>query len=114
MNGLTVMRTTRSPNSFRTRFFPPGKADDASASSVGIPRSQFWQMVRHTSPIPGCDSEDCSDSRPSNDSRTASCSSCGSSLSAILLDTNPSRSLRTSWPISETSDRHCPESSRST
>ena len=72
MNGLIVTRTTRSPSSRRSLRRRPGRAADARVSSVGMPRSQFSQMLRHRSPICGCDSEDCSDNRPSSDSRTAS------------------------------------------
>ncbi len=52
MNGLTVIRTTRSPNILRNRRRRPGNPPDAaSVNSVDAPRSQLSQMLRHTSPI---------------------------------------------------------------
>ncbi|SLH82619.1 Uncharacterised protein [Mycobacteroides abscessus subsp. abscessus] len=70
MKGLTVRRTTRSPNRVRRRALRLGSAEEASVSSVDMPRSQCWQMVCQTRPMSGCDSEDCSESSPSRDSRT--------------------------------------------
>ena len=113
MKGLTVIRTTRSPSSRLSWRRRPGNAVDATVSKVAMPRSQFSQIMRHTSDIAGCDNEDCSDSNPSSDSRTASRNSRGTSRSAIRLAISPSLPLRLSWPISATSERHCPLSSRS-
>ncbi|ALR13133.1 hypothetical protein MYCSP_18925 [Mycobacteroides saopaulense] len=79
MNGLTVIRTIRSPSIRRSLARRPGSADTASVIRVEIPKSQLSQIIFHTSPIVGCDSEDCSESKPSRDSLTAILSCCGTS-----------------------------------
>ena len=53
-----------------------------------MPRSQFWQMSRQSSPIDGCDSDDCSESRPSSESLTTARKAAGISSSAIRLATS--------------------------
>ena len=57
MNGFTVIRSTRSPIILRSRWCWPGRVDVASAVSVPMPRSQFWQMSRQIELIDGCDSD---------------------------------------------------------
>jgi hypothetical protein len=67
--------------------------------------------------IDGCDSDDCSLSRSSRDPFTTARSCSGIASSAILFastsGSSSSHCLSRSWPISVTSDRQVPESSRS-